>query len=213
LLKQKFMWTLLTATMVSAPLTSQAQVAPGSPVTSQKPASSADKADAAKPAVADKVATGGTITFKGEITSPTCVINGGNGGENFSVDLPKVSTADLRDTGKTAGETKFNVSLSGCGYTGGKVRTHFQEGASVDARTGRLKLQDTDGANSAANVQVELANADGKAINIGDDQSTSYFPIDDTGAAKMDYVARYYATGKAKAGMVRSQVTYVLQYE
>jgi major type 1 subunit fimbrin (pilin) len=230
-LKKKLIWTLLLVVAAGVPLSSHAQVAPVAPTAPAKPAPATPVAKPATPAAApvnedapapeanpdvaqeEKIATGGTITFKGEITSPTCIINGGNGGENFEVDLPKVSTADLREAGKTAGDTKFNVSLSGCGYTGGKVRTYFQDGATVDARSGRLKLQDTEGGTSAANVQVELANAEGTAISVGEDQSTAYFPIDEAGAANMEYVARYHATGKSKAGMVRSQVTYVLQYE
>lgn len=222
-MKSKIVGSVLVATMMGVPFYANAQTAPAAAPAAPAPAAPAPKPEAAPAAPAnndaddvrpeEKIATGGTITFNGEITSPTCVINGGNGGENFAVDLPKVSTADLREAGKTAGDTKFSVTLSGCGYTGGKVRTHFQEGATVDARTGRLKLQDTEGAASAGNVQVELANVEGTAIGIGEDQSTAYFPIDDAGTAKMDYVARYYATGKSKPGMVRSQVTYVLQYE
>jgi major type 1 subunit fimbrin (pilin) len=155
----------------------------------------------------------GTITFSGEITSPTCIVNSGMNGENFDVEMPKVSTADLRSAGQIAGDTKFSIGLSSCGYAGGKVRAYFQNGATVDARTGRLKLQEHGNGVSASNVQVELANADGAPISVGEDQTTAYFPIDDAGSAKMDYVARYYATGKTRAGTVHSQVTYVLQYE
>lgn len=216
-LQKKFLWAVLLVAVVGVPFSSHAQVAPEgaeAPAAAEAaPAAGEAVADAADALAEEKIATGGTITFKGEITSPTCIINGGNGGENFEVGMPKVSTAALREAGNTAGDTKFNVTLSGCGYTGGKVRAHFEEGATVDVRTGRLKLQEGDDDASAANVQVELGNADGTAISVGEDQATAYFPIDDAGAANLEYVARYYATGKSKAGMVRSQVTYVLQYE
>lgn len=164
--------------------------------------------------VSNPETSGGVITFLGEITAPTCVVNGGNGGENFEVTLPKVASSDLRELGKTAGATKFNIALSNCGYIGGKVRANFQEGGNVDVRTGRLVLQDVDGGSAAKNVQVELANESGEAINIsGSDQTTAYFPIDDNGSSNLSYVARYYATGRSEAGLVRSQVTYVLQYD
>lgn len=181
----------------------------GAPATEAAPA----EETAAVEEVASAV-TGGVITFQGEITAPTCVVNGGKGGENFEVFLPKVASSELREAGKTAGDTKFNITLSNCGYLGGKVRANFQEGNSVDVRTGRLNLQTVEEGTAAENVQVELANEGGDAISItGEDQTTAYFPIDDNGAASMAYVARYYSTGKVKAGLVRSQVTYVLQYD
>lgn len=195
---------------------SHAQEAPAQPATPEvtaNPAQEVSEADAA-PENATNAVSGGVITFQGEITAPTCVVNGGKGGENFEVFLPKVASSELNETGKTAGDTKFNITLSNCGYLGGKVRANFQEGNSVDVRTGRLTLQAVEEGNAAENVQVELANDSGEAISItGDDQKTAYFPIDDNGASSMAYVARYYSTGKAKAGLVRSQVTYVLQYD
>lgn len=198
-MKNKLLLSLLVS-IAATGMHVQAQEAPAAP--------EAPPVEEAMPAA------GGTITFAGEITSPTCLINGGNGGENFEVALPKVAANALRETGAVAGNTTFNINLSNCGYTGGKVRAAFQEGGQVDPRSGRLNLQNVEGADVAKNVQIELANAeDDKGIVIGEEQATNYFPISEEGSATLNYVARYYATGRAAAGQVRSQVTYVLQYE
>lgn len=215
----------LLLTAISVPFANAQEAAPvAAPAATVAPPVAAPEASAAPtaaPAAAEpkteevaSAVTGGVITFQGEITAPTCVVNGGKGGENFEVFLPKVASSDLREAGKTAGDTKFNITLSNCGYLGGKVRANFQEGNTVDVRTGRLTLQSVENGAAAENVQVELANESGDPISItGDDQKTAYFPIDDNGGANMSYVARYYSVGKAKAGLVRSQVTYVLQYD
>lgn len=200
------------AAPVAAPTATVAP--PAAPEVSAAPTAEPAVAESKTEEVASAAVSGGVITFQGEITAPTCVVNGGKGGENFEVFLPKVASSELREAGKTAGDTKFNITLSNCGYLGGKVRANFQEGNTVDVRTGRLTLQSVEEGAAAENVQVELANEGGDPISItGDEQKTAYFPIDDNGGANMAYVARYYSTGKAKAGLVRSQVTYVLQYD
>lgn len=162
----------------------------------------------------EDIATGGAIRFTGMVTSPTCVINGGNGAENFNVDLPVVMSSQFASTGKTAGDTVFKISLSGCGGAGTRVRANFQQGMMVDSASGRLNIDRTAN-NAAGNIQVELASRDSDVpVIVGtDQQSTSYFPIDKNGNADLVYVARYYATGKIKAGRVNTQVTYVLQYQ
>jgi len=176
----------------------------------------ADKYDDQKPRAKqhEEIATGGTIRFTGMVTSPTCVINGGNGAESFNVDLPVVTSSQFASTGKTAGDTVFKISLSGCGDAGTRVRANFQKGVMVDSASGRLNI-DRSANNAAGNIQIELAsrNNDAPVIVGTDQQTTSYFPIDKNGNADLVYVARYYATGKIKAGRVNTQVTYVLQYQ
>ncbi len=162
----------------------------------------------------DAAVSGGVIRFNGMVSSPTCVINGGNGGENFVVNLPTVSTGHFTAAGKTAGDTEFKISLTGCGAPGTKVRVNFQSGIMVDGSSGRLNVNDGN-ANAAQNVQIELAGRDNNApVVIGSDQKAArYFPVDENGHVEMVYVARYYATGKVAPGHVNSHVTYVLQYQ
>lgn len=169
------------------------------------------KEDAA-PAERD-VVSGGMIRFTGMISSPTCVINGGNGGENFVVNLPTVPANRFGAKGKTAGETRFNITLSGCGEPGTRIRANFQKGVMVDTSNGRLNI-DASNTRAAKNIQIELASSNDAPVVIGvDQQTTSYFPVDKNGNVEMVYLARYYATGKVTPGHVTSQVTYVLEYQ
>lgn len=161
----------------------------------------------------DAVVAGGVVRFHGVIASPTCVINGGNGGEHFMVNLPTVSASHFAARGATAGQTRFTITLSGCGGAGTHVRANFHKDAMVDAASGRLLVNQHD-AHAAKNIQVELAGADGAPVVIGgSQQATGYFPIDRHGNAELVYLVRYYATGKVTPGQVDSQVTYVLEYQ
>src|SRR5262245_38899644 len=67
----------------------------------------------------------GTIDFEGEVTSNTCVINGGAAGP-MTVILPRVQVSQF--TGgvqSTAAHTRFVVALTGC-TGGGNARLFFE---------------------------------------------------------------------------------------
>jgi major type 1 subunit fimbrin (pilin) len=125
-----------------------------------------------------------------------------------------VSASHFNAKGKTAGDTTFKITLTGCGEAGTKIRANFQKGVMVDTSSGRLNINRAD-THSAQNIQIELASpATDAPVVIGtDQQTTTYFPVDKNGNVEMTYVARYYATGKVAPGHVNSQVTYVLQYQ
>lgn len=118
--------------------------------------------------------------------------------------------------GATAGRTPFVLALSGCSVAKEaptKVSVTFEPGTSVNADTGRLKLQ---GADAAGNVEIALLNDQFKPIKVGAasaDQNSQIVDIDATsGAAKMTYAAEYTATGVATAGTANSFVQYTLMY-
>lgn len=163
------------------------------------------------------VAADGTITFTGELTAQTCTISGGGGGSaSFSVALPKVSTNALATAGSTAGTTPFSISLSGCTPDTGTVHTYFEAGPTTDAATGRLNLTDAGGGQTnATNVQIELLNSDTSAISAGsaDGSQNSQTATIASGAATLNYFARYYATGVSTAGMAGSSVMYTMAYQ
>ncbi|MEX6004593.1 fimbrial protein [Providencia vermicola] len=88
---------------------------------------------------ASALAADGTITFNGEITSTTCDVTTGNGGD-FTVTLPTVSTTALNAAGATAGNTSFTIDLANCSVSGVDVAANFESLSSGDAVTGNLFL-------------------------------------------------------------------------
>jgi major type 1 subunit fimbrin (pilin) len=153
-------------------------------------------------------AADGTITFQGNITAQTCKISGNGGGKDFTVTLPTVSTSSLTAAGATAGRTPFRIALTECSGSG-NVATYFEPGPTIDTTTGQLKSNGT-----ATNVQVGLLNNDFSKIMLGAAQSSQNSkPIAiASGAANLDYVAQYVATGAATAGAVNSSVMYTIIY-
>ncbi|KVH40716.1 fimbrial protein [Burkholderia cepacia] len=156
-------------------------------------------------------AADGTITIKGNIGTQTCTIDGnGSGSKNFSVPLPKVSTAALSSGGSTAGRTPFYIGLSNCSPSTGKVYTHFEPGTTVNSTTGQL----LNASGSAKNVEVGLLNGDHTNIGLGKADENSK-PVDlVNGAAKLPYYAQYVATGgSATQGTVNTSVMYSIMYQ
>lgn len=166
------------------------------------------------------VAADGTITFTGNVVDTTCTISGGTAAaRDFTVALPKVSASALNADAKTAGDTPFTITLSGCksgtNAATGTVRTFFENGANVDASTNRLK---NTAASGASKVQIGILNAgDRSVIKVGApdaSQNSTKATLDSSGGITLNYVAQYVATGgAATAGAVTSSVTYSLVYE
>lgn len=159
---------------------------------------------------ANAVASDGTITFNGELTSATCDVGvNSTGSANATVTLPTLSTGSLASTGTTAGATSFTIDLSSCTDLTTSAYAYFESGANVDTTTGRLNNNGT-----ATNVEVQLKDSSGSTIEIGSsNQSTS--PVAESlssGSATLAYSAEYYATGAAGAGTVSTSVTYSIEY-
>ncbi|VWC75601.1 fimbrial protein [Burkholderia contaminans] len=158
-------------------------------------------------------AADGTVTFVGKVIASTCSVEGGS---DFNVPLPPVSTTALPDVGSVAGRSAFSLSLKGC-TTGDenpvKVGVVFENGANVDQSTGRLTVDSGDKA--AQGVQINVLDAQQKLIPIGAQTgaSTQLADIDADGNAKLNYFAEYYASGAVKAGDVNSRVEYSLIYQ
>ncbi|WP_416048462.1 fimbrial protein [Cupriavidus basilensis] len=159
-------------------------------------------------------AADGTINFTGSVIASTCKINAGT--NDLAVVLPRVGTNSLAKAGATAGRTPFVLALTGCSVSKDaptKVAVSFEPGTSVNADTGRLKLQ---GADAASNVEIGILNDQSAPIKVGAasaDQNSQIVAIDGTtGAAKMSYAAEYTATGVATAGTANSFVQYTLMY-
>jgi major type 1 subunit fimbrin (pilin) len=151
-------------------------------------------------------ASDGTITFTGQLNTATCTITGGG---NQTVTLPTLSTAALTSAGATAGDTLFNIAVTGCTAGLTTANAYFEAGGNIDTATGRLK-------NTAAtnNVQIQLLNGSGTVVNlagVAGSQNTAAATLT-SGAGTQSFIARYYATGATTAGAVASSVTYSMVY-
>jgi major type 1 subunit fimbrin (pilin) len=152
-------------------------------------------------------ASDGTITFNGTISAVTCTI----ASPSFTVTLPTVSVNTLGTSGAFAGATRFPIAISACSG-GATANAFFEAGTTVDATTGRLKI-DT-GVGKATNVDLQLLTAAGSVIDLSKpygSQNTSTTAIV-SNAATLEYVVRYYATGPSTPGSVNSTVTYSVVY-
>ncbi|MDH0303431.1 MULTISPECIES: fimbrial protein [unclassified Pseudomonas] len=150
----------------------------------------------------------GLISFNGSVAGPTCVINGGN--NDLLVNLPQVSTYDLRQAGQTAGEQSFSLVLSQCSHVG-QVSTYFEPGPTVNPE-GRLTVDGGSGA--AGNVDVQLLNSARAPMNLAGargNQNSQRIDIVN-GNAILNYTARYFSLGSTTPGLVSTNVRYSLEY-
>ncbi|MEH8024225.1 fimbrial protein [Gallibacterium anatis] len=155
----------------------------------------------------------GTITFNGKLVDNTCVVN--DNSKNQTVKLPDLPISRLAEANKTAGLTLFQIQLDKCGKET-KARAYFVPTPNkVDLTSGRLINTATDGA--AKNVQVQLVDSDGtteiNATGTGGNQGSQLQTINGNDGSKLNYYARYYATGTTTAGTVNASVDYYVEYE
>ena len=160
----------------------------------------------------------GQILIDGSVVAVTCTIDGqapGNGDIEKRVDLRGISVALLDEAGKTGGDKAFTFCIGSDGETtcenDRSAFVRFDPASpAIDFGTGGLRNTATTGA--AGNVQVELANINGTAIDLGNDDSAGY-PIANN-QASIPLIARLKATGgAATAGVVTSAVGFTVVYE
>lgn len=145
------------------------------------------------------------ITFSGRYVPLSCFVSQ----TSITVVLPTISTQSLAAPGDVAGATRFDIPIE-CDGTPGAVRAYFEAGPTVDA-SGRLNLESVAPSATPQGVQIELLNADGSVIRVGDKASIVpvAVPAGNT-AFSLLYFARYYATGSATPGIVKTFATYTL---
>ncbi|MHA7847497.1 fimbrial protein [Serratia sp. D1N4] len=152
-----------------------------------------------------------TIKFQGEVADQTCDININGNASTPLILLPTVASTALANSGDTAGQTPFTISLTGCTASGSDtaIKTVFV-GNNLTAN-GRMGNTGT-----ASNVSLRLVDPVAPAI-----------PLDLTGqvgaaglslaagatSAAHDFAVEYYSEGGATAGSVLGSVQYSVSYQ
>jgi major type 1 subunit fimbrin (pilin) len=154
-------------------------------------------------------ANSGVITFQGEATAATCIVEGGSTNlPDFTVELPAISS-DGFTQGDIAGRTRFAMRLTNCSGVVNGVRAHFEAGTTVDAASGTL-LPDNGGS-----VHFALFDQDGAPIDVGTHHQGPIYAATDATNDTMYYEVAYQRVGSAPivAGQFSGTVAYTLQYE
>ncbi|HBE9177233.1 TPA: type 1 fimbrial protein [Serratia fonticola] len=147
------------------------------------------------------------INITGELTESTCLINGASSPAVKNVTLPTLSKSALTGAGSWAGRVPVTFELSGCdvGTTGATAT--FENGPNISAEGNMKNLAST---NAATNVEVQLLDAAGTALNLASDTVTTSI-VGEEGTLK--FFAQYYSKdGGASAGQVVSHVELSMNY-
>lgn len=159
-------------------------------------------------------ASDGTINFTGKIQDVTCTVTANGGAAIATVTLPTISKTALSGINSTAGDTNFNILVTGCtgaAVTGGGVSVLFEPGMNVNA-AGRLN---NTGAATGVDLAIYRANAI-TPLNLGTVPSSAYLPLTGAspdGTATLPYTVKYYATSATPGpGTVTSSVVYSIVY-
>ncbi|PYB80516.1 fimbrial protein [Pseudomonas soli] len=151
-------------------------------------------------------AADGTISFSGSISNQTCVIEGNSGVTAKTVPMDRVAASSMSTVGQVAGRKGFSLALTGC--TGSSALVRFEQGATVDAATGNLINQASDG----SNVQIQILNANFEPINLQTNEGSISTAINDKAASVKFYAQYIAATAAATAGQVTSSVQFSMDY-
>lgn len=155
------------------------------------------------------LAADGTITFNGKVLSSTCTVGNATAG-NVAVTLPDVVYSAFTTSSPVAGRTPFALSLSGCPTTpSGVVVAAKFSGSNIDATTGALK-----NGTGTSNVEVQLTDSTGTAINLATNPAPVNAAISSTGTATLSYQAQYYQPSATAItpGTVNTSVDFTLTY-
>ena len=152
---------------------------------------------------------------------PSCTLST----PNLSVQLGTVQTTDLRQAGMTAGQTRFTIPLSSCDayqyndstkpaswavtatwkFSGPSADT-LDNTATTKAGNVLLQLLDTNGTPISSGGQTKLAQV--SQLTAGSGTTLPTYSI-----TAIDHFVRYYATGLATPGEVKSTATLTLSYQ
>ena len=152
------------------------------------------------------------VNFTGTVTSQTCEFTGFEG-DSLNVPLPAVSQGELLAVGNVAGQTNFDINLTAC-TTNDDVYIKFGTANADSAFAGTLKNTETTDAATNVNIQlVKVLTSGNQDVNLLSQTDTDKKTVQSNSTdLTFNYIAQYYATGAAKAGLVASNATMEITY-
>lgn len=168
--------------------------------------------------------THATIKIEGEVVTQTCKISGTD--RSQTVVLDKVGTNSLQKAGDIAAQKLITLHLENCATSNGihanataqqqsqnKVTVTFNHTDNVDVQN-HFTLKNKAPTDPAENVNIQLADINGNGIKIGQSDADSKLRSKDINPTlNIEFLARYYATGKSTAGLVKAEAELDLAYE
>lgn len=156
-------------------------------------------------------ASSNTISFQGEVSDETCSVSVNGNDASPVVLLPTVSASDLATSGATAGQTTFEMGVSGCtgDATAATTISTVFVGNNVSS-AGNLTNTGT-----ASNVEVQLLDTTDEPIVLTGGYTASgdlTLAAGET-SSSATYTAQYYATGAATSGTVAASLQYAVSYQ
>jgi len=158
----------------------------------------------------------GSVTFIGSVAAPTCISSVNGSSTDGTVVLPLVSDRGISSRGARSGETRFTITLTGCGgQTGVKANAHFYSPVHAGG-DGRLAKA----SGSGAGWDYELLPADGgKPLVLarssathtqGENDADTYINGTD---ATLSYRVRYHRRAEPyRPGSIHTAAIYVVEY-
>lgn len=170
-------------------------------------------------------AADGTITFNGMVTASACTAitgvsaNGSVASTNATVNLPNVTATTLNAAalGSFAGQTAFNIQLTGCQAAGtlNSVRAGF---STANTPAGDNYVMGNTAAGGSADVAVAILTPTGAQIDLNggtnlDPGAALPLATGTAGPVVMNYIAAYKVLSNAiTAGPVTGVADYIISY-
>ncbi len=164
------------------------------------------------------------VEVTGEVVTQTCAIAANE--KNKMVKLDTVGTNSLQKAGDIAAQKLITLHLENCATSNGihehataqqasqnKVTVTFNHTDNVDVQN-HFTLKNKAPTDAAENVNIQLADINGNGIKIGQSEADSKLRSKDINPTpNIEFLARYYATGKSTAGLVKAEAELDLAYE
>lgn len=156
-----------------------------------------------------------TITFQGEVASETCSVTVNGNTAKPTVLLPTVNVSALQASGQTAGQTTFDIGVTGCTgnpTTETTVSTVFTGNSISTAGNLSNVAAATD---AAKNVEIQILDTTGNVIDFNEGSFKGAGDLKlaaKATAASATYTAQYFATGISTPGAVESTMQYAVSY-
>lgn len=132
-------------------------------------------------------AADGTVNFTGSITDVACTVD--TNSLNQTVDLGKVSKTAFNGAGSTAAAKGFSLVLKDCPTAVTSALVRF-DGLQVPGDNSVLAL--TEATDKAKDVGIQITDNNNNVINLYQDSAPYTLAA---GENKLNFTARYYATG------------------